>query len=134
MTIDELKEIRHLDKDIKSAEKDIENIDKMYNTYRSPAFEKIGSSPLSPGDPTAEAVEKILLLRHNYSKTLIDLVDRWNRANEWLMSVNNSEVRAIIRHYYFRGESWRHASKEVYGYPDYYRARKAVMRWFKKEK
>ena len=30
-----------------------------YYPYRSPSFERIGSSPLSPGDPTVDAVHRI---------------------------------------------------------------------------
>ncbi|MDD5881970.1 hypothetical protein, partial [Stecheria intestinalis] len=109
-------------------------IEGMYNTYRSPAFEKIGSSPLSPGDPTSEAVQKIMALQQKYNRMLNDMADRRDMVNAWLVSLDNGEIKSIIRWHYLNGKSWKQTSGLVYGANSYYNARKALMRWFGKEK
>lgn len=131
MTIDELEELRYLDSEIQAVQREIEN---MYNTYRSPAFEKIGQSPLSPGDPTSEAVQKIMDLQAKYNRMLNDMADRRDLVNAWLVSLDNGEIKSIIRWHYLNGKSWKQTSGLVYGANSYYNARKALMRWFGKEK
>lgn len=131
MTIDELEELRYLDSEIQAVQREIEN---MYNTYRSPAFEKIGQSPLSPGDPTAQAVSKVMQLQRKYNSMLTEMADRRDRVNAWLVELDDPEIRSIIRWHYLNGKSWKQTSWLVYGANSYYNARKALMRWFGKEK
>lgn len=131
MTIDDLEELRYLNSEIKAVQQEIEG---MYNTYRSPAFEKIGSSPLSPGDPTSEAVQKIMALQRKYNSMLTEMADRRDRVNAWLVELDDPEIRSIIRWHYLNGKSWKQTSGLVYGANSYYNARKALMRWFGKEK
>lgn len=131
MTIEELEELRYLNSEIRAVQQEIEG---MYNTYRSPAFEKIGSSPLSPGDPTSEAVQKIMALQRKYNSMLTEMADRRDRVNAWLVELDDPEIRSIIRWHYLNGKSWKQTSGLVYGANSYYNARKALMRWFGKEK
>ena len=131
MTIDELEELRYLNSEISAVQREIEG---MYNTYRSPAFEKIGSRPLSPGDPTSEAVNKIMTLQQKYNQMLNDMVDKRDRINGWMVTIESSEIKSIIRWHYLNGKSWKQTSGLVYGANSYYNARKVLMRWFGKEK
>lgn len=131
MTIEELKELRYLNSEIRAVQQEIEG---MYNTYRSPAFEKIGSSPQLAGDPTSEAVQKIMALQQKYNRMLNDMADRRDRVNAWLVSLDNGEIKSIIRWHYLNGKNWKQTSGLVYGANSYYNARKALMRWFGKEK
>lgn len=131
MTIEELKELRYLNSEIRAVQQEIEG---MYNTYRSPAFEKIGSSPQLAGDPTSEAVQKIMALQQKYNRMLNDMADRRDRVNAWLVELDDPEIRSIIRWHYLNGKSWKQTSGLVYGANSYYNARKALMRWFGKEK
>lgn len=131
MTIDDLEDLRYLDSEIQAVQREIEN---MYNTYRSPAFEKIGQSPLSPGDPTAQAVSKVMQLQRKYNSMLTEMADRRDRVNAWLVELDDPEIRSIIRWHYLNGKSWKQTSGLVYGANSYYNARKALMRWFGKEK
>ncbi|MSS57630.1 hypothetical protein FYJ51_01730 [Erysipelotrichaceae bacterium Oil+RF-744-GAM-WT-6] len=131
MTIDELEELRYLNSEIRAVQQEIEG---MYNTYRSPAFEKIGSSPQLAGDPTSEAVQKIMALQQKYNRMLNDMADRRDRVNAWLVSLDTGEIKSIIRWHYLNGKSWKQTSGLVYGANSYYNARKALMRWFGKEK
>ena len=131
MTIEDLEELRYLDSEIRAVQQEIEG---MYNTYRSPAFEKIGSSPLSPGDPTSEAVHKITTLQQKYNRMLTEMADKRDRINAWVAELDDREIRSIIRWHYLNGKSWKQTSKLVYGANSYYNARKALMRFFGKEK
>lgn len=131
MTIEDLEELRYLDSEIQAVQREIEN---MYNTYRSPAFEKIGQSPLSPGDPTAQAVSKVMQLQRKYNEMLTEMADRRDRVNAWLVELDDREIRSIIRWHYLNGKTWKQTSGLVYGANSYYNARKALMRFFGREK
>lgn len=131
MTIEELEELRYLNSEIQAVQREIEG---MYNTYRSPAFEKIGSSPQHAGDPTADAVRKIIDLQTKYNSMLNDMADRRDRVNAWLIGLDDGEIKSIIRWHYLNGKSWKQTSGLVYGEKSYYNARKVLMRWFGKEK
>lgn len=131
VTIGDLEELRYLNSEIRAVQLEIES---MYNTYRSPAFEKIGSRPLSPGDPTSEAVNKIMTLQQKYNQMLNDMVDKRDRINDWMVTIESGEIKSIIRWHYLCGKSWKRTSWLVYGANSYYNARKAVMRFFGKEK
>ena len=131
MTIDELEELRYLNSEIQAVQCEIES---MYNTYRSPAFEKIGSSPQHAGDPTADAVRKIIDLQAKYNQMLNEMADRRDRVNAWLIGLDDGEIKSIIRWHYLNGKSWKQTSGLVYGANSYYNARKVLMRWFGKEK
>ena len=131
MTIEDLEELRYLDSEIRAVQQEIEG---MYNTYRSPAFEKIGQSPLSPGDPTFEAVHKVMQLQRKYNAMLTEMADRRDRVNAWLVELDDPEIRSIIRWHYLNGKSWKQTSRLVYGANSYYNARKTLMRFFGREK
>lgn len=131
MTLEDLEELRYLDSEIKAVQLEIESL---YNTYRSPVFEKIGSSPQHAGDPTADAVRKIIDLQAKYNAMLNDMADRRDMVNAWLVTLDDEEIKSIIRWHYLCGRSWKQTSGLVYGANSYYNARKAVMRFFGKEK
>ena len=132
MTIEELEELRYLNSEISAVQREIES---MYNTYRSPAFEKIGQSPLSPGDPTADAVRKIIGLQAKYNSMLNDMADRRDLVNAWLVSLDNGEIKSIIRWHYLCGKSWKQTSGLVYGGRSNERnAYRVIRRYFGKDK
>lgn len=132
MTIEDLEELRYLNSEIQAVQREIEN---MYNTYRSPAFEKIGQSPLSPGDPTAQAVSKVMQLQRKYNSMLTDMADRRDRVNAWLVEIDDPEIRSIIRWHYLNGKSWKQTSGLVYGDRSNERnAYRVIRRYFGKDK
>ena len=132
MTIEELEELRYLNSEIRAVQREIEN---MYNTYRSPAFEKIGQSPLSPGDPTAQAVSKVMQLQRKYNIMLTEMADRRDLVNAWLVSLDNGEIKSIIRWHYLCGKSWKQTSGLVYGDRSNERnAYRVIRRYFGKDK
>ena len=132
MTIEELEELRYLNSEIRAVQQEIEG---MYNTYRSPAFEKIGSSPQHAGDPTADAVRKIIGLQAKYNSMLNDMADRRDRVNAWLVSLDDGEIKSIIRWHYLCGKSWKQPSGLVYGGRSNERnAYRVIRRYFGKDK
>ena len=132
MTSEELEELRYLNSEIRAVQQEIEG---MYNTYRSPAFEKIGSSPQHAGDPTADAVRKIIGLQAKYNSMLNDMADRRDRVNAWLVSLDDGEIKSIIRWHYLCGKSWKQTSGLVYGGRSNERnAYRVIRRYFGKDK
>ena len=132
MTIEDLEDLRYLNSEIRAVQREIEN---MYNTYRSPAFEKIGQSPLSPGDPTAQAVSKVMQLQRKYNSMLTEMADRRDMVNAWIMSLDDGEIKSIIRWHYINGESWKRTSGLVYGDRSNNRnAYRVIRRYFGKDK
>lgn len=132
MTIEDLEELRYLNSEIRAVQQEIEG---MYNTYRSPAFERIGSSPLSPGDPTAQAVSKVMQLQRKYNSMLTEMADRRDMVNAWIMSLDDSEIKSIIRWHYLCGKSWKQTSGLVYGGRSNERnAYRVIRRYFGKDK
>ena len=132
MTIEELEELRYLNSEIRAVQQEIEG---MYNTYRSPAFEKIGSSPQLAGDPTAQAVSKVMQLQRKYNIMLTEMADRRDRVNAWLVSLDDGEIKSIIRWHYLCGKSWKQTSGLVYGGRSNERnAYRVIRRYFGKDK
>ena len=131
MTIDELEELRYLNSEIQAVQREIEG---MYNTYRSPAFEKIGSSPQHAGDPTADVVRKIIDLQAKYNQMLNEMADRRDRVNAWLIGLDD-EIKSIIRWHYLNGKNWKQTSGLVYGGRSNERnAYRVIRRYFGKDK
>lgn len=132
MTIEDLEELRYLNSEIMAVQQEIEG---MYNTYRSPAFEKIGQTPLSPGDPTSQAVHKVMQLQRKYNDMLTEMADRRDRVNAWLVDLEDQEIKSIIRWHYLNGKSWKQTSGLVYGdLAGERNAYRAVRRFFGKDK
>ena len=51
----------------------------------------------------------------------------------WLITCEDPEIVSIIRWHYLLGLDWRQTNKKVYGYPDYWRSRKKIVRFFEKK-
>ena len=132
MTYEELEESFYLKSEISSVQCRIESL---YDTYRSPPFEKIGSSPQHAGDPTVDTVRKVDALQAKYNAMLNDMVDREDRINAWLLSLDDGEIKSIIRWHYLCGKSWKQTSGLVYGGRSNERnAYRVIRRYFGKDK
>ena len=132
MTIDELEELPYLKSEIRAVQREINST---YNSYRSPPFEKIGSSPQHAGDPTVDTVRKVDALQAKYNAMLNDMVDREDRINAWIMSLDDGEIKSIIRWHYLCGKSWKQTSGLVYGGRSNERnAYRVIRRYFGKDK
>lgn len=132
MTIEKLERYKGLTSEMKALR---DQIDSLYDTYRSPQLMSDGGShSMSAGSPTESTVEKILNLKETYSKKYEEALDLLAEVEAWLSTVDDVEIRSICRHHYLLNKSWQQTSTIIYGYPSYYNARKKVMRYFGREK
>lgn len=129
MTIKKLEAYRGLTSEIKGLR---EQIDSLYDTYRSPQFMSDGHS-MNVGSPTEDAASKIITLKAICSKKIEEASDLLLEVENWLSTVEDSEIRSICRHHYILNKSWQQTSVVVYGYQSYYNSRKRIMRYFGKE-
>lgn len=91
MTIKDLNELSYLISEIKAMQCEIES---MYNSYRSPAFEKIGSSSQRSGDPTADAVLIDWLGEYGRCGREESLVDKEIEITHWMPLPEPPEVES----------------------------------------
>ena len=130
MTIEELEQYRGMNAEINALNEEIEHV---YDTYRSPSFSSIGSFNGEVNSPVEQALKKIEKLNEVYSNRLSELNDRKLEIEAWLRTLEDTFLIACIRFHYLRGYSWKETSKRVYGYDNYYNARKVVFRFFGRE-
>lgn len=131
MTIEKLEQYKGLTSEMQALR---DQIDSLYDTYRSPQLISNGSHSMSASSPTESAVCKILKLEETYRRIYEEAVDLLSEVENWLSHVDDAEIRSICRHHYILNKSWQQTSTIVYGYPSYYNARKKVMRYFGREK
>ena len=111
MTIKELSQYIWLKEKKDSLEKFKES---QYYPYRSPSFERIGSSPLSPGDPTVDAVHRIEKDGWRVDEEIAELGKRIDAIIDWISAIEDPEVSAIMNYHYLQGKTWRDISKLMY--------------------
>jgi hypothetical protein len=131
MTIEELEQYRGMNAEINALNEEIEH---MYDTYRSPSFSSTGLFNGEASSPVEQALKKIEKLNEVYTSRLSELNDKKLEIETWLRTLEDTFLIACIRFHYLRGYSWKETSKMVYGYDNYYNARKVVFRYFGREK
>lgn len=113
MTIETLEQYRGIMSEIKALELEI---DALYDPRKSPnGRQQSGGSGSTPSDPTGKNAMRIVELREKLSVKL----DEWAQAaaatEQWLDTVDDAEIRAIIRWRYLHGCGWKATAKRVYG-------------------
>lgn len=111
VTIEELWSYRKLKKKLDSLESFQQS---QYYPYRSPSFSKIGSSQLSPGDPTAEAVRRIDEKSGMIDEEIKKLRRRIDHIVDWVESIDDPEISAIANYHYLQNKTWRDISMQMY--------------------
>lgn len=131
MTIETLEEYRGIASGVEAIEMEIQTL---YNPISSPnGREMQGSFSGSPSDPTAHAAMRIISLRDKLDEERERMYATLENIERWLMTCEDPEIVSIIRWHYLLGLDWRQTNKKVYGYPDYWRARKKIVRFFEKK-
>lgn len=132
MTIEKLENYKGLVAEMHSLS---ESIDSLYDTYRSPQFCRNGGSHSNNvWSPVEDAVNRILKLKDLYDHKYSEAANLLLEVEAWLSTVDNPEIRSIVRFHYVLNKSWVQTSTEVYGFPSYYNSRKKIMRYFGREK
>ncbi|MCL1924545.1 MAG: RNA polymerase subunit sigma-24 [Defluviitaleaceae bacterium] len=61
---------------------------------------------------------------------LSELLDKLSQIEDFIKSINQSDIRQIIELRYIKGLSWKITAKKVYGYASEDAPRKAIKRYF----
>ena len=131
MTIETLEGYRGIASGVEAIEAEIATL---YTPISSPnGREMQGSFSGSPSDPTAHAAMRIISLREKLDEERERMYATLEDIERWLMTCEDPEIVSIIRWHYLLGLDWRQTNKKVYGYPDYWRSRKKIVRFFEKK-
>lgn len=131
MTIETLEGYRGIASGVEAIEAEIATL---YTPISSPnGREMQGSFSGSPSDPTAHAAMRIISLREKLDEERERMYATLEDIERWLITCEDPEIVSIIRWHYLLGLDWRQTNKKVYGYPDYWRSRKKIVRFFEKK-
>lgn len=125
MTIERLRAYRGIQK-----EKDeiMREIDLLYYPISSPRFSE--SHGTQPGDPTAAAIAKIMAREERLNELTRELADELDYIEQWLETLDDHELRAIIRAHYLMGDSWARCTQRILSYEFSDTAKKRVYKFF----
>ena len=123
VTILDLKDYRHLLKEIRTIDEELEWI---YFPVSSPNGKTSGSHGSEPSDPTARAVRKAARLKERRARlqAKVEAID-W-----WLLNLEDHQLAAICRAHYVLGRTWPEISWEICGSSSPSTARMIVVRHF----
>lgn len=138
MTINQLEQLRHLEKEIKMLERRIADYEDRPEAFVSDSV--VGSSPCIPYQPHTITIkgygnqyqDKINALQIKYIVRKQQLCKELEEIEAFIEGLQDSRLRQIIEYRYVKGMSWNEVAKNVYGYPNGDAARKAVKRFFEK--
>ena len=128
MTIERLRQFRGIQKEVIELQREI---DTLYFPISSPnGHQSMGSS--NPGDPTAQAVSRILKLQEKAEALTQQLAQELEDIEAWLEGLEDHELRAIIRAHYLLGDSWSRCTQRILNYEFSDTAKMRVYRYFDK--
>lgn len=130
MTSRELQQYKYIQKEVEALRV---QIDKMYDTYRSPSFDAEGGGTPS-GNRTEDTIERIERLKEKYGRQISELMKQQENIENWMLTVESNEIRSIVRWYYIIGLDWKETSRKMYGDSAYeFNARKVLLRYLGEE-
>ena len=102
---------------------------------KSHAFSMIGGNDNSlPGNPTEKAFKKLQEIEQEYETEILKLTNKLSRISTWVKECPDGFIANACYWHYIRGLDWGKTCVKVYGYHNYSTCRKAVMRYFGREK
>lgn len=131
MNIETLEQYRGMHSEVQSITAEIETL---YNPVASPNGRMGAGHSSTPSNPTEQAAMRIINRKQCLEKKKQEMMKALDEIEEWLDSVKDPELRALIRWYYILGLTWKATSLKVYGYSCYQRAYQRVRRYFKDSK
>lgn len=129
MNIEELEEFKGMRAEVLAIQREIETL---YVPISSPNGHTDGGHSTTPGNPTERAAMMIMERKAALESKVMAMQKRLEGIESWLETVEDSKLRACIRWHYLNGLNWKQTNVRVFGYPNPYRARKKVMRYFEK--
>ncbi len=131
MNLSELKRYRQLKIDIDALGKQIEGL---YNTYRSPNLNRVGSAGKYSGSVVSQAVNYITTLQETFTAEYEEMVQLGKEIETWLQTINEPDIVAIIRCYYLCGMDWNQTTKKTLGeFYSWSASRVKLRRYLEKE-
>lgn len=129
MTIEELEAFKGMRAEVLAIQREIETL---YAPISSPNGHTEGGHSTTPGNPTERAAMMIMERKAALEFKVAAMQEALEGIESWLETVEDSKLRACIRWHYLNGLNWKQTNVRVFGYPNPYRARKKVMRYFEK--
>lgn len=123
MTLEEIKTYQRRKEAIQAIDDEIEWI---YGKVSSPNGNRSGGAPSSPGDPTAQKVNRIQRLKERRSS----LVSRQEACETYVDGLEDYRVAAILRYRYILGWTWESTALRILGSPSYQSLIRAVHSHF----
>lgn len=128
MTLEELRQIRGLKRNAEILE---EEIAALYFPYTSPNAPKDGGqNPNRGSDPTARAFRRIEQRKERLERVMTEYRARAEAVEDWILTLQDLDLAAIIRAHFILGKTWRDTAKIVYGYASRQTPRMKVERYF----
>ncbi len=125
--------------DLESYRKDMAELDALrqmrdqITLVKSPVLFKEGSGK-HVSDPTVKAVNKIMAIEEQIERKECKLIKKTERIARWTAECDDGFIAKMAGLHYLQGYSWNKVCMKVYGYANPHTCRKAVMRYFGKEK
>lgn len=129
MTLEKLEQYCGIEAEIEAIKTEIEQL---YNPVKSPTG--MGGSS-EPSDPTGRSAMRIIMLKDQLNMKLELLSQRRQEIHDWVQSIEDDEVSAIVRWRYIikpphgNRYTWRQVNMKVYGYPDYQYSMRRLHRY-----
>lgn len=141
MTLETLKEYAFLVAEIASLQTSI--LDASYPVSSPNGREQIGSAGNTPGNPTERAANRMMDLRETLMASMKKSLDLRIEIEHWLTTVDNSEIRMIVRTHFIEGPKhttqyhrhweWADTNEMLYGYRDKRYARRKLTEYLRRE-
>ncbi|MCH3961266.1 MAG: hypothetical protein LKF53_02755 [Solobacterium sp.] len=126
MTKEKLESYVGLVKEINALQLQIKTL---YRPIKSPTSSESHSS--TPGDPTAKAADRILDLKFKVDQEIDALANQAKEIEDWLITVDNHDVTAIIRYHYISGMTWAEVDYAMYSGGDGSHSRRKFNKFMK---
>lgn len=91
--------------------------------------ENIGQRGNSVSNPTEQAVLRLEEIDERISQKREELSVQLERILNWVDSIEDPTIRAMIQWHYLHGLDWGKTCRKVYGYHNYHTCRSAVLRF-----
>lgn len=127
ITLERLRAVRGIQKELVEIQREL---DTLYFPISSPNGRTDQGYSSTPGDPTAMAVNRIMKQEAKLYDLRERLASELEIIEDWLESVPDREVCAIIRAHYLLGDSWARCTQRILNYKQSDAAKKRVYRFF----
>ena len=111
MTIDRLMNYSHIQADIAAIRVQLQDLERPIS---SPNGKTDGGHGSTPGNPTERAAFRRMELEDDLQEYLDLLEKEAKEINDWLRTLGNLEVEAIIRWHFLNGKTWAETSGIMY--------------------